>query len=197
MAEKDLETDDPYEFVAMRYPVGPGSDPDATMARCFIEEYALMGMPREKTMRLFQSPYFAGTHAILQRRGDAFVQDLINDVYGHAAGDAVLIQTTQRLRASLAPGELFARIGGDEFLAVKPFTRENEIEEFAARIADAFSRPNELGKATFQTSASIGIAVYPRDGDNIDELTMRADLAMYRSKKSQPSRKYRPSSNLH
>ncbi len=109
----------------------------------------------------------------------------INDVYGHAAGDVVLTQTTERMRATLAPGEFFARIGGDEFLAVKPFTRENEIEEFAARIADAFSRPNELGKATFQTSAAIGIAVYPMDGDNIDELTMRADLAMYRSKKSQ------------
>ncbi|MCX8572194.1 MULTISPECIES: EAL domain-containing protein [Hyphomicrobiales] len=109
----------------------------------------------------------------------------INDVYGHAAGDAVLNQTSERMRAALAPGEFFARIGGDEFMAVKPFTRENEVEEFAARIADAFARPNELGKASFQTSASIGIAVYPRDGDNIDELTMRADLAMYRSKKSQ------------
>lgn len=109
----------------------------------------------------------------------------INDVYGHAAGDAVLTQTTGRVRAALARDEFFARIGGDEFLAVKPFTRENEIEEFAARMADAFSRPNELGNATFQASASIGIAVYPRDGVDIDELTMRADLAMYRSKKSQ------------
>ena len=87
MAEKHLETDDPYVFVAMRYTVEPGTDPDATMARCFIEEYALMGMPREKTMRLFQSPYFAGTHAILQRRGDAFVRGLINDVYGQPAGE--------------------------------------------------------------------------------------------------------------
>lgn len=85
MAEKHVETDDPYEFVAMRYPAEAGTDADATMARCFIEEYALMGMPREKTMRLFQSPYFAGTHAILQRRGDAFVRSLINDVYGQPA----------------------------------------------------------------------------------------------------------------
>jgi hypothetical protein len=82
MAEKHAETDDPYEFVALRYKAAPGTDPDAEMARCFIEEYALMGMPREKTLRLFQSPYFAGTHAILQRRGDAFVRELINSVYG-------------------------------------------------------------------------------------------------------------------
>lgn len=109
----------------------------------------------------------------------------INDVYGHAAGDAVLIQTTARMRAAQIGGEFFARIGGDEFIAVKPFTRENEVEEFAARISDAFSRPNELGKGRFSTSASIGISVYPKDGDSVDELTTRADLAMYRSKKLQ------------
>ncbi|MBT1155644.1 EAL domain-containing protein [Aminobacter anthyllidis] len=109
----------------------------------------------------------------------------INDVYGHAAGDAVLSQTTARVRTALIEGEFFARIGGDEFIAVKPFTRENEVEEFAARISDAFSRPNELGKGRFSTSASIGISVYPKDGDSVDELTTRADLAMYRSKKLQ------------
>jgi diguanylate cyclase (GGDEF)-like protein len=109
----------------------------------------------------------------------------INDVYGHAAGDAVLVQTTARMRAALIDGEFFARIGGDEFIAVKPFTRANEVEEFAARISDAFSRPNELGKGRFSTSASIGISVYPKDGDSVDELTTRADLAMYRSKKLQ------------
>lgn len=108
----------------------------------------------------------------------------INDVYGHAAGDSVLTQTTERMKATLEPGEFFARVGGDEFLAVKPFTRESEIEEFAARISDAFSRASEIGKTSFTTSASIGISVFPRDGGNVDELTTRADLAMYRSKKT-------------
>lgn len=109
----------------------------------------------------------------------------INDVYGHAAGDAVLAQTTARMTATLEDGEFFARVGGDEFLAAKAFTRETEVEEFAARISDAFSRPSDIGKTSFATSASIGIAVYPRDGKNVDELTTRADLAMYRSKKAQ------------
>ncbi len=86
MAEKDLETDDPYEFVAMRYPVEPGTDADEIMARCFIEEYALMGMPRHKTMRLFASPQFAGTHAILARRGRDFIERLADTVYGQPAG---------------------------------------------------------------------------------------------------------------
>jgi hypothetical protein len=85
MADKEFEADDPYEFVAMRYPVEPGVDPDERTARCFIEEYALMGMPRDRIMRMFRSPAFAGTHAILERRGEAFVIALANQVFGAPA----------------------------------------------------------------------------------------------------------------
>jgi len=82
MTEKDLETDDPYEFVAVRFPVEPGVDADERMARCFIEEFALMGMPRDKMLHLFRSQYFAGTHTILESRGEAFIQEIIASVYG-------------------------------------------------------------------------------------------------------------------
>lgn len=85
MADKDFEADDPYEFVAVRYPVAPGIDPDELMARTFIEEYALMGMPRSRIMRMFESASFRGTHAILERRGRAFVQAISDDVYGSPA----------------------------------------------------------------------------------------------------------------
>lgn len=87
MAEKDLETDDPYEFVAIRYPVEPGTDADEVMARCFIEEFALMSMSRQKTMRLFASPQFAGTYDILARRGRDFIERLAAEVYGTPAGE--------------------------------------------------------------------------------------------------------------
>ena len=85
MAEKHFEADDPYEFVAMRYTAEPGTDPDEVMARCFIEEYALMGMPRNKIMRMFESAHFTGTHAILERRGKAFIRAISDDIYGSAA----------------------------------------------------------------------------------------------------------------
>jgi hypothetical protein len=81
-AEKDVESDDPYEFVAVRFPLPEGQDGDESMARCFIEEYALMGMPRERIMAIFSSRFFAGTHAVLEARGAAFVQAIIDDVYG-------------------------------------------------------------------------------------------------------------------
>jgi len=84
VAEKHLEDDDPYAFVAVRFPMEPGVDPDEVMARCFVEEYALMGMPRNRMLQLFQSQFFAGTHAILEARGEDFVQRIIDDVYGTA-----------------------------------------------------------------------------------------------------------------
>ena len=84
MAEKDIEAEDPYEFVAVRFPMAPGVDGDEAMARTFIEEFALMGMPRHRMASLFRSPFFAGTHAILEARGEDFVQSIIDQVYGTA-----------------------------------------------------------------------------------------------------------------
>lgn len=80
--DKEYEGDDPFEFVAMRFPVEPGRDAEAEMARCFIEEYALMGMPRDRMMALFRSPRFQGTHSVLQSHGESFIQQLIDSVYG-------------------------------------------------------------------------------------------------------------------
>lgn len=85
--KKEFEADDPYEFVAMRYMADPGTDPDEVMARCFIEEYALMGMPRDRIMRMFESAHFSGTHSILERRGVDFVRAISDEVYGQPAAE--------------------------------------------------------------------------------------------------------------
>jgi hypothetical protein len=87
MAEKHLEGDDPFEFVAVRFPVEGGIDIDAEMARCFVEEYALMGMPRERMMHIFTSKFFAGTHGILLAKGEAFIESIIDQVYGPVAAE--------------------------------------------------------------------------------------------------------------
>ncbi len=82
LGEKELEDDDPYELIGIRVPLEKGVDPDSVMARCFIEEYALMGVPHAKLMQLVRSPAFAGTHAIWVRQGDRFIESLIAEVYG-------------------------------------------------------------------------------------------------------------------
>ena len=82
MAGKDFESDDPMEFVAMRFPAPAGTDVDAEMARTFVEEYALMGMPRARVLQLFRTPAFTGTHRIWESRGEEFVKELLDEVYG-------------------------------------------------------------------------------------------------------------------
>lgn len=87
-SDKTLEPDDPYAFTAMRYPVDDPVASDREMARCFIEEYALMGWSADRVRRLFGSPFFAGTHGILERRGQAFVDELVAETFGDAGIDA-------------------------------------------------------------------------------------------------------------
>ncbi|MDF2231964.1 EAL domain-containing protein [Albimonas sp. CAU 1670] len=107
----------------------------------------------------------------------------VNDVQGHAAGDAVLQGIARRVEAALAPGEIFARTGGDEFVALKhPCTRE-EAERFARRLHDAIVAPIDWQGASLGVGASLGIALHPRDGEDAGALLTRVDLALYRAKK--------------
>jgi hypothetical protein len=84
--KKEFEADDPYELVAQEVPVPAGYDAPAAMARTFIEEFALMGWPPERIMRLFKSAAFAGTHSVYEERGEAYVQGLIDEVFGPGKG---------------------------------------------------------------------------------------------------------------
>ena len=78
---KSLEAGDPFEFVTVRYPVDSTRQQDLEMARCFIEEYALVGWSGSQIRQLFKSPLYVGPHAIYQRCGMEAVDDLIRDVF--------------------------------------------------------------------------------------------------------------------
>ncbi|MGH6898160.1 MAG: putative bifunctional diguanylate cyclase/phosphodiesterase [Geminicoccaceae bacterium] len=107
----------------------------------------------------------------------------INDTHGHEAGDLLLKQMAQRLKASVRESDLVARLGGDEFTVVMDgLSDPSVIASFAARILEVIRQPVRLGRCEVVTSASIGISVYPTDVDNIDELLASADAAMYRAK---------------
>ncbi len=107
----------------------------------------------------------------------------INDAHGHAAGDAVLKTVAERISAALQPGEFLARIGGDEFVAVKNkiFAR-SEATRFAERMRALVLAPVDWEERSLSVGCSIGIAVHPDHGLTADELCARADLAMYRAK---------------
>lgn len=121
--------------------------------------------------------------AILFLDLDRFKQ--INDTLGHAIGDELLKEFARRLRKLLKNKDVIARIGGDEFvIALTGLKHSGEATIFAERILEKLERAHHIGSYELFISSSIGISIYPRDGQTLDELLKKADLAMYESKRS-------------
>jgi diguanylate cyclase (GGDEF)-like protein len=112
----------------------------------------------------------------------------INDQYGHKIGDEVLCVVAERLRLLFRGTDIVARHGGDEFMAMfdstdaAPNAGANNIEAFAERILDLIGRPIETSVGPLQVGASLGFALYPRDGLSAEALKRAADSAMYEAK---------------
>lgn len=109
----------------------------------------------------------------------------INDSLGHEVGDDLLIEAARRLESTLRHCDAMGRLGGDEFLIVVEHISElEEIVSVVQRVIEALSEPMLLQGHDIRTSASIGIAVYPKDGKDSDTLMRCADIAMYVAKTS-------------
>lgn len=107
----------------------------------------------------------------------------INDSFGHLAGDKVLLSLSERLAALLGAEDTLARIGGDEFVLLTQVRRRDDIPVILSAIQRAFDTSFDTSEGeSVRLSASIGIAVYPDDGDNPGTLLKNADAAMYRAK---------------
>lgn len=108
----------------------------------------------------------------------------VNDTYGHAAGDELLIEVGRRLTHIAGRIELVCRLGGDEFLMFLPGANDLEVAEKGQHVIDVLERPIRLTGANVDAyiSASIGIARYPVDATTIDALVQLADAAMYEAK---------------
>ena len=109
----------------------------------------------------------------------------VNDTMGHAAGDALLMAATGRMRACLRQEDMLARLGGDEFAVVQVgITGAKEADAAAARIVRTLGAPYAIEGASITAGASIGIAIGPADGVDGPALLQRADIALYRAKAS-------------
>lgn len=104
----------------------------------------------------------------------------INDIYGHAAGDAVLREIALRIQSCVRSEDVVGRLGGDEFLLILAHVHQTEdIIRIANNCLVATSRPCFYLDLELQVSASIGISLYPKDGRNMDRLLKHSDKAMY------------------
>jgi diguanylate cyclase (GGDEF)-like protein len=107
----------------------------------------------------------------------------VNDVHGHAAGDAVLRGVAERMSKVLGEGEFIARMGGDEFVALSHnLAGDNAASAFASRLIEAIIKPVEWEGRNLLVGTSVGISRYPADAPKPEELLAQADLAMYRAK---------------
>ena len=107
----------------------------------------------------------------------------VNDGWGHAQGDMLLRDVASRLAGALRTGDTVARIGGDEFTVLIPeLPQEDGAAEVSRKILRELERTFRVGASECRVTASIGIALYPRDGEDADTLLKRADAAMYRAK---------------
>ncbi len=142
------------------------------------------------TLRLFRDRLSMAMGLSRRNRSFAAVMFLdldgfkaVNDGHGHDAGDAVLREVARRLRSVVRETDTVARGGGDEFLLVLADLHDPACAAEAARkILRALSRPYEYGGSALSVGASIGISLFPRDGEDQDRLVRLADEAMYRTK---------------
>jgi diguanylate cyclase (GGDEF)-like protein/PAS domain S-box-containing protein len=163
---------------------------DKKLAESQIQQLAyfdqLTGLPNRRLLM----DRFAFAHSLAQRNTEhlaVMYLDLdhfknINDTLGHTIGDAVLKEVAQRLSGMLREGDVVSRQGGDEFILLLPSTDADGAGHVAANLITAISLPCQIEHYELAITPSIGIAIYPEDGDDFETLAKNADAAMYQVK---------------
>jgi len=154
-------------------------------------EDALTGLPNRARLieqlgtALQQAQRDRNSLAVMLLDVDRFKQ--INDTLGHPAGDAVLRQVAVRVRQAVRPTDLVARLGGDEFAFTLPGANAEVARAVARNVVLALKEPLEFDGQPIDVGASIGIAVYPDHGSDVDTLLRCADISMYAAKRNHAS----------
>jgi diguanylate cyclase (GGDEF)-like protein/PAS domain S-box-containing protein len=123
-----------------------------------------------------------GTLAVLFLDLDHFKN--VNDSLGHRLGDVLLVTLGQRLQSLARPQDTVSRLGGDEFLLLVPNTGPEAAAQLATEVLQSLSQPCQIDGHELSTTLSLGISIFPQDGEHFDTLYQRADAAMYRAKRS-------------
>lgn len=149
----------------------------------------LTGLPNRQLMRDRLRWAIASAHRQARKIAVLFIDvddfKKVNDSAGHWVGDHLLKKAAERMRVCVREGDTVARQGGDEFIVILPFLPDDaRAQRVAERVVHMISSPFHVEGREFYVGASVGIALYPDDGQDEDALLMNADLAMYRAKQS-------------
>jgi diguanylate cyclase (GGDEF)-like protein len=153
-------------------------------AQRLADRDALTGLfNRRRMMELLHTAIDEGVQCIGLLFIDLNGFKAINDEYGHAAGDQILITVAKRIAARVRTGDFVCRYGGDEFVVILPNVPETAaVARVADTVRDQVALPYWIQGSEQHLTAAIGESMYPRDGSNAEELLNRADQAMYRLK---------------
>ena len=163
----------------------------------------LTGLPNRALFRLRveracqETAGVAGGFAVILLDLDHFKE--INDTLGHHVGDDLLECVSARLRSQLRPQDTVARLGGDEFVVlVAGINEDEEALPVASRLLDTLKTAFVVDGVRLEVGASLGIAVHPTHGDDVDQLLQRADIALYEAKVERGGfRMYEASADVH
>jgi diguanylate cyclase (GGDEF)-like protein/PAS domain S-box-containing protein len=147
---------------------------------------------------LAQATRFERSLALLFIDLDGF--KVVNDTVGHNGGDLLLAELATRLRGTLREGDVIGRMGGDEFVVlIEEFTEAVQVAEVAKKMLETVGRPFLLHGREFEVTASLGISIFPEDGQDAQTLLKNADIAMYLVKQQGKNsfRFYAPQMNVH
>jgi diguanylate cyclase (GGDEF)-like protein len=108
----------------------------------------------------------------------------INDTFGHEAGDQILKEVSTRLKRVLRENDVIARFGGDEFVFIIYDCGKDCIETVLRRILNSLEKPLDIEGQKVQISGNFGVAFYPKDGEEFNNLLRKADFAMYLAKRN-------------
>ncbi len=148
---------------------------------------SLTGLPNRRHLH-----EWLDTEIAQARRGDStglllFIDlddlKMVNDTFGHTCGDEIIVAASRKIVASVGKEAFVSRVGGDEFIVIMPGQNSSRIGEIAERIIAMLGETHEIYGTYFHMTASIGISIYPDDGESAEELIKNADNAMYAAKR--------------
>jgi diguanylate cyclase (GGDEF)-like protein len=164
----------------------------AIQARSEALRDLLTGLPNRRALYetvddIFrQAPHRGVSHALVMLDLNGFKG--INDRHGHPVGDKLLVEIGRRLRLVSGANTLAARLGGDEFVVFMPNVEKTEdVERHVSKLIAAIEQPFETGGTVHEVGAAAGIAYFPQDGRNREDLMRHADLALYGAKSEKGS----------
>jgi diguanylate cyclase (GGDEF)-like protein/PAS domain S-box-containing protein len=177
----------PLQIVGVSADITPRKEAEIRLAHLALHD-PLTGLPNRRALAetlertIARSQRSGMPLAVLALDLDGF--KAINDRYGHPAGDATLLEVSDRLRRIIRRSDFVARLGGDEFAVIaSELSGPAPVSRLARRIGAALSTPIALREAVAEVAVSIGVAFYPGDGETTEELLSRADAALYAAKR--------------